>query len=206
MASDRTRGTMGNFLFVGEETRLPPSNVDFSDWISQATLELVGENVRFPASFDRAVWPRPEDVESTRSAVKGRNILELEPIQPCEKVESSRPPRIALALTTFNGVLTQAVREGALKSGVGPRHDLPGWRLLGFDVLDSGLAMSGLLNFGHAVLPIAREVLKMRGEKLNGFLLWPTRESADEYQKRLDSVIGAHAPFEVAGLFTCSSL
>jgi hypothetical protein len=189
-------------LLVGEDLRLIPSSVDFADWMRPAVLQLAGSDVTFPVSFDRAVWPRPEDMDPAWTSPKGRNILELMPLRPCA-TDRENVCRIAVGLATFNGPLTMAIRD-AHNGAIGP-DDITTWRFLGFDVLDSGLAMSGVLNFGDSSLSLASDVLVTSSEKLNRLLLWPSLESAKRFAEQMTSLITEHGPFEVVALFGCGS-
>jgi len=189
-------------LLVGEDVRLIPSSVDFDDWMRPSVLQLADDDVTFPVSFDRAVWPRPEDMDSARTSAKGRNILELMPLTRCG-TDRENVCRIAVGLATFDGPLTIAIRD-AHNGAIGP-DDITTWRFLGFDVLDSGLAMSGLLNFGDSSLPLASDALVRSGEKLNRLLLWPSLESAKRFAEQMTSLIKDHGPFEVVALFGCGS-
>jgi hypothetical protein len=81
-----------------------------------------------------------------------------------------------------------------------------GWTRIGYDVLDSGLAISGLLNCGSASVGLARRILGKYGIGLNRFYLWPSSEVAAEYAAEIDSLVRDHAPFEVVGLYACENI
>jgi hypothetical protein len=74
---------------------------------------------------------------------------------------------------------------------------------MGYDVMDSGLAVSGLLNCGDGAVEIAEKLLTDAAMQLTQFYLWPSPEIAEQYACRLDQVAPDHAPFEVVGLYRC---
>lgn len=201
-------------LVAGEELRCNPDDVDFSPWLRQEVLSLPCHGpVRFPASFDRSVWPRPEDLDSKRgqSAAQDRpgakNVLELVPATDCERSGSHvNEWRIAATLVTFRGALSQAFKRGCEAQSPATAWIFPrGWLLLGYDVLDSGLAISGLLNCGSPAVENARSVLQRHRVELNRFCLWSTPKPAGEFASELDRLVSDHAPFEVMGLYACRS-
>lgn len=192
-------------LPVGEEIRCDPFHTDFSTWLRGgiASLPIQGPPL-FPASFDRSVWPRPEDVEPGEVSItvieRPRNILELFPIQTCDKTTPDGNWRIGATLLTNRGTIARAVTR-SLEPEIKPM--LNNWTLMGYDVVDSGLAISGLLNCGAVAIEIAKKLLADRAMLLTQFYLWPFPEIAESYASQLDQVIQGHAPFEVVGLYFC---
>ncbi len=190
---------------VGEEIRCNPFHTDFSTWLRGGITSLpIQGSPLFPASFDRSVWPRPEDVEpgevSNTVAGRPRNILELFPIQSCEKTTLDGHWRIGATLLTSRGTIASAITR-SLKSEIKPM--LNNWTLMGYDVVDSGLAISGLLNCGTVAVEIAKKLLDDQASLLTQFYLWPFPEIAESYACQLDQAIQDHAPFEIVGLYFC---
>jgi len=192
-------------LPAGEEIRCDPLCTDFSSWRHGRIASLpIRRPPAFPASFDRAVWPRHEDEElgtvTIPATSKPRNILELYPIQPCENPVSEGDWRIAVTLLTRRGTIARAVSRALIAE---EKPMLRNWVLMGYDVMDSGLAISGLLNCGDGAVEIAEKLLSDWAMQLTQFYLWPSPEIAESYAHRLDQVARDHAPFEVVGLYRC---
>jgi hypothetical protein len=190
---------------VGEETRCDPLRTDFSGWLRGRIASLpIRRPPAFPASFDRAVWPRHEDVELEPVTIpatgQSRNILELYPIGPCENPASEGDWRIAITLITRRGTIARAVDRSLAAE---EKPILRNWALMGYDVVDSGLAISGLLNCGDGAVEIAEKLLSDTAMQLTQFYLWPSPAIAESYAHSLDQVAPDHAPFEVLGLYRC---
>lgn len=195
-------------LFVGEERRSSPAGIVLGDWLrSEIPTGLVPTDVEFPATFDRSVWPSEEDLMTGPIAGQSdRNILELSPLRPCTSSvgEESSDWRLGVSLLSFRGSLTRSVREACQRNAIEHAAERPaGWTLIGCDVLDSGLAISGLLNCGQAGQDVAWRLLRRHGLMLTKHYLWPTVEIAEEFASQMTQLIPDHAPFEAVGLYLC---
>jgi hypothetical protein len=198
-------------LYVGEESRTSPAAVDLRQWIASGIPSSVVEaGAQFPVTFDRSVWPNQDDLKVGPIPITSpeTNILDLTPMGMCKggrPWDGSSACRLSISLTTFRGSLTRAVREGCEVNAIKHRTEKPpGWISVGYDVLDSGLATSGLLNCGPAAQDAAWELLRRHKRMLNRYVLWPSPDIAKEYALQLDKLISDHGPFEVVGLHICA--
>ena len=203
-------------LTAGQEWRCNPYTQDSSLWLREEVLRLAHDSTaQFPASFDRAIWPRPEDLEDVpahypmQAEQAGANALELLPIGISNKNEISVGSdywRVAVTLVTFHGPISQALRKASEQKYAANQWEMPdGWILVGYDVLDSGLAIGGLLNCGSPPIELAHRILEKTNSRLNRFYLWPNSAIAAEYAAGLDALVPAHAPFDVVGLYLCAN-
>lgn len=205
-------------LIAGEEMRRDPGTLEFSLWLRDEVLNLPHDSTaQFPASFDRSVWARPEDLDelpaqsASQTQHEEKNILELAPIKSRRNIDDqpliSKDWRIAATLVTFRGSISQALKRVSEQEPAAALWAMPqGWTRVGYDVLDSGLAISGLLNCGSASVELARRILGKYSIKLNRFYLWPSSEVAAEYAAELDKLVPDHAPFEVVGLYVYENI
>jgi hypothetical protein len=191
-----------NLVIAGEENRVSPRTIDFSEWLAPALRQLSIGNTRFPATFDRAVWPRPVDLDERLKPRTG-NLLELSPFSACNQPPEAGEWRIAVGLLTFLGTVTRATRDLA-SAQKQLTEEAKGWGLLGYDVLDDGLAMSGLLNFGDLGHDVAAGQMATGAHLLNEYLLWQSPAEAIEFANRMSSLVPSHSPFEVIALFACN--
>lgn len=197
-------------LFVGEESRASPNGIDLASWLPTGVpLEFLPRDPQFPATFDRSVWPRQDDLAErpTASASPTSNILGLASLRPCmTNAMGASVWRLCVSLVSFRGSLVRTIREACSANAIKCAETKPtGWKWIGYDVVDSGLVTSGFLNFGTAGQDAAWKVLRRRGEKLTEHYLWSKIESAVEFAAELDSSVPPHSPFEVLGLYLCTS-
>jgi hypothetical protein len=188
-------------LVAGQDERISPDRIAVSEWVTGELVELCPHHLRFPASFDRAVWPRPSDVDESRDRNAGR-LLELEPIHPCERSEGWR---LAIAVLTFSGPLTSRLREMKDYPRSAPESHT-GWKMIGYDVMDHGLAMSGLLNFGQLGHRAASNVIKGSNATLNEYMLWASQRGAEQFAQKMSRAVPVHGPFEVLALYLCAGV
>jgi len=197
-------------LFVGEEGRSDPTHIVLRDWITSGVpTDLIPRDAQFPATFDRSVWPREEDLTEgpVRNQTSGRNILELTPLRPCRPAagQSASRWRLCMSLVSSRGYLARSVREACEVKAIEHTTQRPsGWAGLGYDVLDAGLAMSALLNCGEAGQVAAWDVLRRNRAVLTKYYLWPTIAIAEHYAEVMKQIVPRHAPFDVVGLYICT--
>lgn len=197
-------------LFVGEESRISPNAIDLATWLpSGVPLGFLPQDAQFPATFDRSVWPREDDL-AERPPVGNSptsNILGLNPLRPCmTNALGASVWRLCVSLISSRGFLVRSIREACRGNAIEYSENKPTeWKWIGYDVVDSGLATSGLLNLGTVGQDAAWKVLRRRAEKLTKYYLWSKIESAVEFAAELDGSVPPHAPFEVVGLYLCTS-
>lgn len=197
-------------VFVGEESRVSPKVIDLASWLPTGVpLGLLPQGAHFPATLDRSVWPREDDLAERPSVSDSPtgNILGLTPLHPCTATAMGASDwRLCVSLVSSRGSLVRSIRAACSAKAIEYSETKPaGWKWVGYDVVDSGLAMSGLLNFGTAGQEAAWKVLRRRGEKLTKYYLWSKIESAAEFAAELDGSVPPHAPFEMVGLYLCTS-
>src|SRR5437868_8722820 len=102
-------------VFVGEELRASPTTIVLSNWLSSGVPSgLLPADAQFPATFDRSVWPREEDLTEGPLPARSepRNILELTALRPCEALGAAGSQwRLCVSLATSRGHLARSVRE-----------------------------------------------------------------------------------------------
>jgi len=186
-------------LVAGQDERVSPDLIDTSEFVTDDVIKLAPKGFRFPISFDRSVWPRPCDLDASAKPAASR-LLELEPFHACGGLGGWR---LGAALLTFSGPLASKLKE--MKDyPASPPDSYRGWAMVGFDVMDHGLALSGLLNLGEVGHSVAAKTAESTSSGLNEFLLWRSSDSARRFADLMSTAVSAHAPFEVLALYLCA--
>lgn len=195
---------------LGAQVRCLPSLIEVAQWLLPIALrEHIEGTPAIPISFDRAIWPTPSDRDErgvrrrAADVTKVELLLELDrTIAEAEETASTDTCILALCLLSTRGAFAKTlVATPSQKSVAVGQLASNRWTFLGYEALDSGLAMSGLLNFGAAAYACAEQVALEQHIKLTNHLLWPNLRGAKSFAEGMNSLAREHAPFEVVGLY-----
>lgn len=195
---------------LGAQVRCLPSLIEVAQWLPPNALRDEVEGIpAIPISFDRAIWPTPSDRGEGEMGGRAADVRKVEllleldrTIAEAEETASTDTCTLALCLPSPRGAFAKSLATApSQESAVVGQLASNRWTFLGYEALDSGLAMSGLLNFGTAAYACAEQVALEQHIKLTSNLLWPNLRGAASFAEGMDSLAREHAPFEVVGLF-----
>ena len=197
---------MMQFELLGFQLRIIAKKIKWSQERRQQYLLI--QDIRYPLSVDKTVWPYHENKEDKASMFQdsdiedsppnGLNVYNLKNM-PSQNYKNKENFTL-VAITTTPNAASSLKEMHKINSTSYTIEDIKNsnWEFLGYDIADKHL-ISGLMNFGHSKEE-KDTLLSTYISNINLHGLLSTGEIAQKYANHCNDRYKNHAPFFIYGL------